>query len=171
MRCLWVTMADPEPRHNGQYVYSGGLIDSLAAAGGDVEVLGLGRQESQRANGARSRHVVWWLPDDNPHSRWGSLASTLPNTGSSDIAGGMRVILSGLTAGVTLSSASITINGSTFNLQIVQGADGPQIIIPRSVVSSIPAGQSLPRITLRFANPRKMAFSFNTDLYSDPNAL
>jgi hypothetical protein len=33
-------MADPEPRHNGQYVYSGGLIDSVAAAGGDVEVLG-----------------------------------------------------------------------------------------------------------------------------------
>jgi len=40
-------MADPEPRHNGQYVYSGGLIDSVAAAGGDVEVLGLGRSESQ----------------------------------------------------------------------------------------------------------------------------
>ena len=38
-------MADPEPRHNGQYVYSGGLIDSVAAAGGDVEVLGLGRAE------------------------------------------------------------------------------------------------------------------------------
>ncbi len=23
--------------------------------------------------------VVWWLPEDTPHSRWGSLASTLPN--------------------------------------------------------------------------------------------
>ena len=50
-------MADPEPRHNGQYVYSGGLIDSVAAAGGDVEVLGLGRSESPRANGARSKHA------------------------------------------------------------------------------------------------------------------
>src|SRR5262245_13430271 len=84
VRCLWVTMADPEPRHNGQYVYSGGLIDSVAAAGGDVEVLGLGRTDSPRANGAaratgeRSKHVVWWLPDDSPHPRWGSLASTLP---------------------------------------------------------------------------------------------
>src|ERR1041384_8380198 len=79
VRCLWLTMADPEPRHNGQYVYSGGLIDSLAAAGGDVEVLGLARADSPRVNGAHSRHVVWWLPSDNPHSRWGSLASTLPN--------------------------------------------------------------------------------------------
>ena len=33
MRCLWLTLADPEPQHNGQYVYSGGLIDSVAATG------------------------------------------------------------------------------------------------------------------------------------------
>ena len=51
-------MADPEPRHNGQYVYSGGLIDSVAAAGGDVEVLGLGRTDSARANGERSKQGV-----------------------------------------------------------------------------------------------------------------
>lgn len=72
-------MADPEPRHNGQYVYSGGLIDSVAAAGGEVEVLGLARPDAAAATAAHCPDVVWWLPEDTPHSRWGSLASTLPN--------------------------------------------------------------------------------------------
>src|SRR5215470_7136020 len=97
VRCLWVTMADPEPRHNGQYVYSGGLIDSLAAAGGHVEVLGLSRSEAPHANpnahGARSKQVVWCLPEDSPHSRWGSLASTLPNIAYRCRTSGMRRML------------------------------------------------------------------------------
>jgi glycosyltransferase involved in cell wall biosynthesis len=83
MRCLWLTLADPEPRHNGQYVYSGGLIDSVAATGGEIEVLGLRRPDSPRSNGARDEHVVWWLPGeplDPLQSRWGSLASLLPHT-------------------------------------------------------------------------------------------
>jgi glycosyltransferase involved in cell wall biosynthesis len=83
MRCLWLTLADPEPRYNGQYVYSGGLIDSVAATGSEIEVLGLRRPESPRGNGARDEHVVWWLPGeplDPLQSRWGSLASWLPHT-------------------------------------------------------------------------------------------
>jgi glycosyltransferase involved in cell wall biosynthesis len=82
MRCLWLTLADPEPRHNGQYVYSGGLIDSVAATGSEIEVLGLRRPDSARCNGARDEHVVWWLPGeplDPLQSRWGSLASLLPH--------------------------------------------------------------------------------------------
>ena len=80
MRCLWLTLADPEPRYNGQYVYSGGLIDSVAATGSEIEVLGLRRPESRRSNGTRDEHVVWWLPGDplDPlHSQWASLASSL----------------------------------------------------------------------------------------------
>src|SRR3569833_622423 len=75
-------MADPGPRHNGQYVYSGGLIDSVAASGSEIEVLGLRRPDSPRSNGARDEHVVWWLPGeplDPLQSRWGSLASLLPH--------------------------------------------------------------------------------------------
>ena len=59
MRCLWVTAADPEPRHNGQYVYSGGLIDSLAAAGslmpGDIVSGAAGPLE------ATNDHALAWL--------------------------------------------------------------------------------------------------------------
>ncbi|MBS0220304.1 MAG: glycosyltransferase family 4 protein [Proteobacteria bacterium] len=82
MRCLWLTLADPEPQHNGQYVYSGGLIASVAATGSEIEVLGLRRPESLRCNGARDEHVVWWLPSkaiEPQHSRWGSLVSRLPH--------------------------------------------------------------------------------------------
>ncbi len=82
MRCLWLTLADPEPQHNGQYVYSGGLIDSVAAAGSEIDVLGLRRPDSVRCNGAQDEHVSWWLPDepfDQAYSRWGSMASSLPH--------------------------------------------------------------------------------------------
>src|SRR5215475_10232580 len=66
VRCLWLTLADPEPRYNGQFIYSGGLIDSVAQAGGDVEVLGLGRTDSADANLTRSQ-ILWWLPADAPY--------------------------------------------------------------------------------------------------------
>jgi glycosyltransferase involved in cell wall biosynthesis len=93
VRCLWLTLADPEPRHNGQYVYSGGLIDSVAEAGSDVEVLGLGRSGSGQAGGQRAGQVVWWLPSDAPHSHWGSLASMLPYTAYRCRTTGMQYIL------------------------------------------------------------------------------
>lgn len=96
MRCLWLTLADPEPQYNGQYIYSGGLIDSIAATGSDIEVLGLRRPESGRCNGTRDEHVVWWLPGDplSPtYSRWGSLTSWLPHIAYRGRTGAMRRVL------------------------------------------------------------------------------
>lgn len=89
-RCLWLTLADPEPRHNGQFIYSGGLIDAMRSAGGEVEVLGLRRAESPKGNGWREDHVVWWLPHGEPHSHWASLASALPHTAHRCRTAGMR---------------------------------------------------------------------------------
>ena len=87
-------MADPEPRHNGQYVYSGGLIDSVAAAGGDVEVLGLRppRFAARQRRALQACRVVA-AGTINPHSRWGSLASTLPNIAYRCRTAGMRRML------------------------------------------------------------------------------
>src|ERR1700736_6396762 len=99
MRCLWLTLADPEPRHNGQYVYSGGLFDSVAATGSDVEVLGLRRPGSGRCTAAGGGHVVWCLPGeplDARHSRWGSLASWLPHIAYRCHTAAMRRELDGL---------------------------------------------------------------------------
>jgi glycosyltransferase involved in cell wall biosynthesis len=79
MRCLWLTLADPEPQLNGQYMYSGGLLGAFARAGAEVEVLGLQRPESGRRNGDYDDSIRWWLMEHGPQSAWYSLASTMPH--------------------------------------------------------------------------------------------
>lgn len=79
MRCLWLTLADPEPQFNGQFIYSAGLIDSFANAGAAIEALGLSRAGSPHRNGIREGRVTWWLADSRPLSHWASLRSHLPN--------------------------------------------------------------------------------------------
>jgi len=78
MRCLWLTLADPEPQLNGQYMYSGGLLGAFVRAGAEVEVLGLQRPESGRHNGDYDDSVRWWLMEHRPQSKWTSVASSLP---------------------------------------------------------------------------------------------
>ncbi|TWT12963.1 glycosyltransferase [Reyranella sp. CPCC 100927] len=77
-RCLWLTLADPEPRYNGQFVYSGGLIDAVAQSGTEVEVLGLSRPDSPGPDG-RDPRIIWRLVQHRPLSHWGSLTSPLPH--------------------------------------------------------------------------------------------
>ena len=79
MRCLWITLADPEPQYSGQMIYSAGLIYSFAKAGADVNVLGLGRPESPRRSGTRERGITWWLGGTRRLPQWTSVASHLPN--------------------------------------------------------------------------------------------
>lgn len=78
MRCLWLTWANPEPRHNGQFVYSGGLIDAVAGAGAAVEVLGLARPGSGISLGCADRSIRWWLGRHEARPGWTSLLSPLP---------------------------------------------------------------------------------------------
>jgi glycosyltransferase involved in cell wall biosynthesis len=79
VRCLWLTLADPDPPHNGQYVYSGGLIRGIADAGAEVTVLGLQRPDGHRVDGQREGNVVWRLVEHKPLARWTSVKSRLPN--------------------------------------------------------------------------------------------
>ncbi len=77
MGCLWLTLADPEPAINGQFIYSAGLISSVAQAGMNLTVLGLAREP-----GARRRRVSdgidFLLAEDRPMPRWERLLSTAP---------------------------------------------------------------------------------------------
>lgn len=93
MRCLWLTLADPTPALNGQYLYSGGMIDAVAEAGADVVVVGLARAESERRDGARDGRLLWRLADDRPLSHRASLMSTLPNMAKRCTTPGMRRVL------------------------------------------------------------------------------
>ena len=79
MRCLWLTLADPDPPHNGQYVYTSGLIHSLAEAGAAVTVLGHQRIGSDRRDGETEGNIEWRLADPHQLSRWSSAMSSLPN--------------------------------------------------------------------------------------------
>ncbi|HLI10820.1 MAG TPA: glycosyltransferase [Alphaproteobacteria bacterium] len=78
MRCLWLTLADPDPPTNGQFLYSRGLIQATAAAGARLDVLALTRPGAARTDGAREDHIRWWIGAHRPRSRWACLASLFP---------------------------------------------------------------------------------------------
>ncbi len=77
MRCLWLTLADPDPPENGQFIYSGGLIRGAAAAGLDLTVLGLCRTEGHPWRG-RKENVTWHITGDPQHSKMEKLISPVP---------------------------------------------------------------------------------------------
>lgn len=79
MRCLWLTLADPDPPLDGLFVYSGGLIRAFAGAGAEVVALGLQRPESVRKDKERDNGVIWRLAAHEPLSQWASLSSSLPH--------------------------------------------------------------------------------------------
>lgn len=94
MRCLWLTLADPDPQHNGQLIYSGGLIDGLASAGVAVEVIGLARPENPRRFGEKEGNATWWLAPGRMRSRARSMFSTLPHMASRASTAPLRKLLS-----------------------------------------------------------------------------
>lgn len=78
MRCLWLTWANPEPRHNGQFIYSGGLIEAIVGAGAAVEVLALARPGDAVCMGSGEGGVRWWLAPHEARPGWTSLLTLLP---------------------------------------------------------------------------------------------
>jgi len=78
MRCLWLTLADANPRTNGQFIYSGGLLDAVAASGAQLDVIGLVRPESQSTWGTSEGSVRHWFCHGPSSFRWTGLASPLP---------------------------------------------------------------------------------------------
>lgn len=79
MRCLWLTLADPDPATNGQLLYSRGLIESVHAAGAFLRIVGLARPDNPRPARPLSG-VDWRLADEQPKSAWQRLLSPLPVT-------------------------------------------------------------------------------------------
>jgi glycosyltransferase involved in cell wall biosynthesis len=84
MRCLWITLADPDPPRNGQFLYSRVLIEGVSAAGAEIHVVGLARPRGSHRSGQHTDGVHWWLAehqwsaDHQASSRWVSLLSDLP---------------------------------------------------------------------------------------------
>lgn len=79
MRCLWLTLADPEPKINGQFIYSGGLIQAVAASGTELHVIGLDRYGEKDDPPSSAHNIRWQLHRRHPNSAWRRLVSPLPN--------------------------------------------------------------------------------------------
>ncbi len=78
MRSLWLTLADPDPATNGQFLYSSGLIQAAASAGMEVHAVGLGRLGAQHRNGQQRGGIRWWLAEHQGRSKWAALLSGQP---------------------------------------------------------------------------------------------
>jgi glycosyltransferase involved in cell wall biosynthesis len=79
MRCLWLTLADPEPKMNGQLIYSGGLIQAVAAGGAKLLVVGLDRHGEKDDPPRSSHNIRWQLHRRHHNPAWRRLVSPLPN--------------------------------------------------------------------------------------------
>ncbi len=75
---LWLTLCDPDPRTNGQFIYSGGLIRAVARAGVELTVLGLSRQPG-RSHRRREPNIDWQLSEDRQPGPWARAASRFPS--------------------------------------------------------------------------------------------
>lgn len=78
MQCLWLTLADPDPATNGQFIYSQGLINSVRAAGASLMVVGLARHENPRP-ATDPLGIEWRLAAEQPRASWQRLLSPVPN--------------------------------------------------------------------------------------------
>ncbi|MFN4163156.1 MAG: glycosyltransferase family 4 protein [Ferrovibrio sp.] len=79
MKCLWLTQTDPEPRHNGQLIYSGGLIDAIGQSGAQVDIVGAMRPGTPHRPPERQAGLRWFLAEQKPRALWHTLLSPLPN--------------------------------------------------------------------------------------------
>lgn len=92
MPFLWLTLCDPDPQTNGQFIYSGGLIRAVAKAGAELTVLGLGRRPGHSYQ-RREPNIDWQFARDRPTSRWMRMASSFPPTALRTRVPDMRVAL------------------------------------------------------------------------------
>src|SRR5262245_23488965 len=91
------------------------------------------------------------------------------STVSPTLTGLFAIQLNNLPSSVTLASATMTVNGVTYDLTITYSAAGAPIInVPASIATSLAAGQSLPKITLLFNNPLNQHFDFDAQVFLDP---
>ena len=99
MRILWLTLADPDPTTNGQFLYSSGLIRSVAPTSHQFDVIGLGRPGGGHYDGQTKDSVRWMLAKHRPRTRLRGLLSTLPfvsfRTTTADVQALVRNALNG----------------------------------------------------------------------------
>jgi len=153
MRCLWLTPTDPEPRHNGQHIYSGGLIAALADADVELHVVGMERQSGEFAPGSRRGNSVWWLGAARSQARWRSLMSSLPHVAhrsrSRDVEGLLQglltetwdaIVFDGISSGWALRSVMERIGTAKRRPRLIYISHNHERTVRNDVVDSHPPG-------------------------------
>ena len=74
-RLLWITRQDTRPLDSGELIYSGGLLDSLAATGG-FEITVLAHDAKKPVTGGPA--VRWRLTGAIPNTRWKAMFTRWP---------------------------------------------------------------------------------------------
>jgi hypothetical protein len=93
---------------------------------------------------------------------------TVTNTTAASLDGTLSILLSGLTPGVSLAGATLTIGSTTYRLAATTtDAGDPVITTPQGVVASLAAGQAR-TVTLRFRDPLFDPIGYTPLLFSDP---
>lgn len=132
MRCLWLTWIDPRPEHDGQRIYSGGLIAAMAAAGVDIHVLCAVSPQSPRRDGVREDGVTWHLVKHGFPPALTSIASPLPNIAHRSAAQAMQARLLELLDGGRWDSIVFDGLGTAWALdpilQAVRGRRRPRLV-------------------------------------------
>jgi hypothetical protein len=108
--------------------------------------------------------------EDGPRPGTTTVALEVTNRRNSETLAGLFAIqLNNLTPGVTLESATITIDGEVHDLTITYDNTGHPIVnIPASIASHLDPGQSLPTIALVFDNPDDDPLHFQIQVFLDP---
>jgi glycosyltransferase involved in cell wall biosynthesis len=78
MRCLWLTLADPDPLINGQLIYTGGFLAAAVAAGASLHVIGLDRHGEKEGPPQAHANLRWQLHRREIHSVWRRILSPMP---------------------------------------------------------------------------------------------
>jgi hypothetical protein len=87
---------------------------------------------------------------------------------SPTVTGPFAIELFDLTAGATLRSATVTVNGASRSLTITYDTTGAPIIhLPPAVATSLAAGHSLPKVTLVFSTPNHQPVAFDPRVLTD----
>ena len=91
-----MTQTDPEPRHNGQLIYSGGLIDAIGESGARVDIVGAMRPGAPHRPFDRQAGLRWFLAEQKPRPLWHTLLSPLPNVADRNWTPELQRLLEGL---------------------------------------------------------------------------
>lgn len=78
MRCLWLTLADPDPPINGQLIYTGGFLAAAVAAGASLHVIGLDRHGEKDGPPQTHANVRWQLHRREIRPPWRRTLSSMP---------------------------------------------------------------------------------------------